>query len=133
MLRWVSPIKNMARTLTRDAVLEGQQLHAGDHVVLLYESANFDEAHFDDPGRFDITRTPNDHLAFGFGAHFCLGASLARVEILTMIDRVLQRLPDLERATDDALPRALGALQSLPVRFSPTGGGPQHGSRVLSR
>jgi cytochrome P450 family 142 subfamily A polypeptide 1 len=120
MLRWVSPIKNMARTLTRDAVLEGQQLRAGDHVVLLYESANFDEAHFDDPERFDITRSPNDHLAFGFGAHFCLGASLARVEILTMLDRVLQRLPDLELATDDVLPRALGALQSLPVRFSPT-------------
>ena len=120
MLRWVSPIKNMARTLTRDAVLEGRQLRAGDQVVLLYESANFDDAHFHDPERFDVARTPNDHLAFGFGAHFCLGASLARLEIQTMVERVLERLPDLELATEEPLPRALGALQSMPVRFTPS-------------
>jgi cytochrome P450 family 142 subfamily A polypeptide 1 len=123
MLRWVSPIKNMARTLTRDAVLEGQELRAGDHLALLYESANFDEAHFDEPDRFDVERTPNDHLAFGFGAHFCLGASLARLEILTMVSCVLERLHDLELATDEPLPRALGALQSLPVRFTPSAPG----------
>jgi len=120
MLRWVSPIKNMARTVTRDVELSGQTLHEGDHVVLLYESANFDDSHFDTPERFDIERVPNDHVAFGFGAHFCLGASLARIELQTMFGRLLERLPDLELATDEPLPRAIGAIQSMPVRFTPT-------------
>ena len=119
MLRWVSPIKNMARTVTREVELEGTTLHAGDEVALLYESANFDDRHFDEPETFDIGRSPNDHLAFGFGAHFCLGASLARVEVQAMVDRVLQRLPDLELASDEPLPRFLGALRELPVRFTP--------------
>lgn len=120
MLRWVSPIKNMARTVTKDVELVGTSLHEGDEVVLLYESANFDEAKFDDPETFDIARSPNDHLAFGFGGHFCLGASLARVEVQSMVDRVLCRLPDLELAVDEPLPRFLGALRELPVRFTPT-------------
>jgi cholest-4-en-3-one 26-monooxygenase len=120
MLRWVTPIKNMARTLARDAELDGAQMPAGDKAVLLYESANFDDAHFADPERFDIERSPNDHLAFGFGAHFCLGAALARLEITTMVERVLERLPDLELATDAPQERFLGALTALPVRFSPT-------------
>jgi cytochrome P450 family 142 subfamily A polypeptide 1 len=120
MLRWVTPIKNMARTLTRDVELGGATLHAGDKAVLLYESANFDESQFDAPERFDIQRSPNDHVAFGFGAHFCLGASLARLEISTMIERVLARLPDLELASDEPPERFLGALTSLPVRFTPS-------------
>jgi cytochrome P450 family 142 subfamily A polypeptide 1 len=120
MLRWVSPIKNMARTVTADVEFAGASLRAGDKVLLLYESANFDEGHFDEPERFDVTRSPNDHVAFGFGPHFCLGASLARLEVLTMMERVLARLPDVELSSDEELPRFLGALQSLPVRFSPT-------------
>jgi cytochrome P450 family 142 subfamily A polypeptide 1 len=120
MLRWVSPIKNMARTLTKDAVLEGVQLHEGDEIVLLYESANFDESQFEEPERFDIERTPNEHLAFGFGPHFCLGASLARVEIQTMISRILGRLPDIQLATDAPLPYFLGAVREVPARFTPT-------------
>jgi cytochrome P450 family 142 subfamily A polypeptide 1 len=120
MLRWVSPIKNMHRTITRDVELCGQELRAGDKALLLYESANFDASHFDDPKRFDTTRTPNDHLAFGFGAHFCLGASLARLEIQTMTECLLDRMPDLEHATADPLPRAIGAIQSMPVRFTPS-------------
>ncbi len=120
MLRWVSPIKNMARTVTRDVELAGTSLSAGDEVALLYESANFDEAQFEEPERFDVGRSPNDHLAFGFGGHFCLGASLARVEVQSMVERVLARLPDLELATDEPLPRFLGALRELPVRFTPT-------------
>jgi cytochrome P450 family 142 subfamily A polypeptide 1 len=121
MLRWVSPVKNMTRTVTRDTVLEGQELPAGAKLLLLYESADYDDAQFDEPTRFDVTRTPNDHLAFGFGAHFCLGASLARLEIQTMVGRVLSRLPDMQLADQaadpDALPRHLGALTSLPVTF----------------
>jgi cytochrome P450 family 142 subfamily A polypeptide 1 len=120
MLRWVSPVKNMNRTLTRDVEMNGELLHAGDKVLLLYESANFDETHFDDPDRFDVARSPNDHLAFGFGAHFCLGASLARLELQAMFGQLLRRLPDLERATDDALPRSITGIAEMPVRFSPT-------------
>ena len=106
MLRWVSPIKNMTRTVTRDVELGGRALRAGEKLLLLYESANFDDAHFDEPDRFDVERAPNDHLAFGFGPHFCLGASLARLELQTMFARVLERLPDLELADPAAdLPR----------------------------
>ena len=120
MLRWVSPIKNMHRVVLRDVEVCDQQLHAGDKLLLLYESANFDESHFADAERFDITRAPNDHLAFGFGAHFCLGASLARIEIATMVEHLLRRLPDLELATDEPLARSIGAIQAMPVRFTPT-------------
>jgi cytochrome P450 family 142 subfamily A polypeptide 1 len=119
MLRWVTPVKDMTRTVTTDVELEGSMLRAGDKVLLLYQSANFDESHFDRPETFDIQRSPNDHLAFGFGAHFCLGASLGRLEIQTMVDRLLCRLPDLELIDDQPSPRFLGALTALPVRFSP--------------
>lgn len=120
MLRWVSPIKSMNRTVTHDTELHGTRLRTGDKVLVLYESANFDDAHFDDPERFDIERSPNDHLAFGFGAHFCLGASLARVEIATMVERILQRLPDIALADTTDRPRFLGSITELPVRFTPT-------------
>jgi cytochrome P450 family 142 subfamily A polypeptide 1 len=119
MLRWVSPIKNMARTVTREVELAGRQLHAGDRALLLYESANFDDGHFDQPERFDIERSPNEHLSFGFGPHFCLGASLARLELQTMFERLLTRLPDLELVPDASYPRFLGQLASMPVRFTP--------------
>jgi cytochrome P450 family 142 subfamily A polypeptide 1 len=119
MLRWVTPIKNMHRTITRDVELHGRRLRAGDKALLLYESANFDESHFDDPERFDVERSPNDHLAFGFGPHFCLGASLARLEVRVMLQRLLQRLPDLELATDEPLSYFLSGVETMPVRFTP--------------
>jgi cholest-4-en-3-one 26-monooxygenase len=120
MLRWVSPIKNMARTATVDVEIEGTLLPAGSKGVVLYESANFDERHFVAPDRFDIERAPNDHLAFGFGAHFCLGASLARTELRAMFERVLVRLPDAELATAEPLPRSITGIERMPVRFSPS-------------
>jgi cytochrome P450 family 142 subfamily A polypeptide 1 len=120
VLRWVTPIKNMARTTTRPVDLDGVSLPAGAKLVLLYESANFDDAQFDDPHEFDIERAPNDHLAFGFGAHFCLGASLARLELAVMFERVLRRLPDLELATDEPLRRTINGVDAMPVRFRPT-------------
>ena len=92
MLRWVSPIKNMARTATRTTDFHGTEIREGDQLLLLYPSANRDENHFDDPFRFDITRTPNDHVAFGFGPHFCLGSSLARIEARVMFEQLLERL-----------------------------------------
>lgn len=95
MLRWVTPIKNMARTATRDVELRGETIPAGEKVLLLYPSANRDEEVFPDPFRFDVSRTPNDHLAFGYGAHFCLGASLARLELRVFFEELLVRLPTL--------------------------------------
>ena len=120
MLRWVTPIKNMARTTTREVAVDGVSLPAGAKLVVLYESANFDDTHFEAPEVFDIERAPNDHLAFGFGAHFCLGASLARVELEVMFDRLLQRLPDLELATDAPLHHTINGVAQMPVRFRPT-------------
>jgi len=123
MLRWVSPIKNMVRTVTSDTELRGQQLREGDELMLLYPSANRDEGVFDDPFRFDVMRTPNEHVAFGFGPHFCLGASLARLEISVMLDQLLGRLPDLELVdpeTDPPLRPAnfISGIERLPVRFT---------------
>jgi cytochrome P450 family 142 subfamily A polypeptide 1 len=121
MLRWVSPIKNMARTVTRDVDLGGQQLLEGQKLLLLYHSANRDEAVFDDPQRFDIARTPNEHVAFGFGTHFCLGASLARLEIKVMVERLLRRLPDLAIVGETPLRPAnfVSGFEAMPVRFTP--------------
>ena len=99
MLRWVSPIKNMSRTLTQDYEFGGAKLSEGDQALLLYESANYDETHFAEPTTFDPDREPNDHLAFGVGAHFCLGSNLARLELRVLLDRVLDRLPDIALAS----------------------------------
>ncbi len=95
MLRWVTPIKNMVRTATQDTEVAGQPVKAGDELMLLYPSANRDDSVFDDPFRFDSARSPNEHVAFGFGTHFCLGASLARLEISVMLDELLTRMPNL--------------------------------------
>jgi cytochrome P450 family 142 subfamily A polypeptide 1 len=119
-LRWVSPIKNMNRTVTRDVEFCGRQLRKGDRALLLYESANFDEAQFDHPNRFDVERSPNEHLAFGFGAHFCVGAHLARLELHTVFERILTRLPDLALATDGPPHRSLTGISEMPVRFTPS-------------
>lgn len=102
MLRWVTPIKNMVRTATHDVELHGQQIRAGDELMLLYPSANRDEDVFDQPFTFDSARNPNEHVAFGFGTHFCLGASLARLEISVMLDELLARMPTLALADPDA-------------------------------
>lgn len=121
MLRWVSPIKNMARTTTVEVELCGVRIPAGEKVVLLYESANFDDAHFPEAGSFDVRRSPNEHLAFGFGPHFCLGASLARAELNAVFERVLTRMPDIRRETTDVLSRSITGIESMPVVFTPRG------------
>jgi cytochrome P450 family 142 subfamily A polypeptide 1 len=125
MLRWVTPIKNMVRTATRDTVLGDQEVHEGEELMLLYPSANRDEDVFDEPFRFDVARTPNDHVAFGFGTHFCLGASLARLEIAVMLDELVTRLPDLALAAPDVAPELrpanfISGIERLPVTFSPS-------------
>jgi len=118
-LRWVSPIQNMARTAARDVELRGQKIAAGEKLLLLYPSANRDTAVFADPFRFDSMRSPNDHIAFGIGAHFCLGSNLARLELRTMFEEVLKIVPDLRLASDAPPPlRAsnfISGIESLPV------------------
>jgi cholest-4-en-3-one 26-monooxygenase len=99
-LRWVSPIKNMARAATVDVELRGKTIKAGDQLLLLYSSANRDEEQFPDPFRFDIRRSPNDHIAFGNGSHFCLGNALARLELKVAFNTLLDRLPNLRLADD---------------------------------
>ncbi len=124
MLRWVSPIKNMARQMTRDVELHGKTLPKGQKLLLLYPSANRDERVFDDPERFDITRSPNDHMAFGFGAHFCLGNRLARMELSVMFDRLLDRMPDLALAEADEPPKRaanfVSGYETMDVVFTPS-------------
>ncbi len=125
MLRWTSPVKNMARTVMSDTEFHGTQLREGEKMLLLFESANFDESVFGDPENFRIDRTPNSHLAFGFGTHFCLGNQLARLELNTMLRKVLQRLPDLRLADEDtALPlrpaNFVSGLEAMPVVFTPS-------------
>ncbi|WP_348727601.1 cytochrome P450 [uncultured Mycolicibacterium sp.] len=124
MLRWTSPVKNMCRTLTADTEFHGTSLKAGEKIMLMFESANFDESVFGDPENFRIDRNPNSHLAFGFGTHFCLGNQLARLELKIMLTKVLSRLPDLRLADDTALPlrpaNFVSGLESMPVVFTPT-------------
>jgi cytochrome P450 family 142 subfamily A polypeptide 1 len=124
MLRWTTPIKNMCRTLTADTEFHGSALRRGEKVLLLFESANFDERVFGDPENFRIDRSPNNHVTFGFGTHFCLGNQLARLEIATMTARILQRLPDLHlaRAVDLPLRPAnfVSGLEAMPVEFTPS-------------
>jgi cytochrome P450 family 142 subfamily A polypeptide 1 len=125
MLRWVSPIKNMCRTAVQDTELRGQAIRQGQKLMLLYPSANRDEDVFEEPEAFDIRRNPNEHVAFGIGPHFCLGNRLARVELATMYDRLLQRLPDLHFVDEDA-PLTLrpanfvSGIESMPVAFTPS-------------
>jgi cytochrome P450 len=95
MLRWASSTPYNRRTATRDVVLAGQHIKAGDKVTLWWASANRDESAFAHPYRFDITRHPNPHLAFGRGGHFCLGAALARMEMRVMFDALADRVADV--------------------------------------
>ncbi|HEY7138023.1 MAG TPA: cytochrome P450 [Acidimicrobiia bacterium] len=122
MLRWVSPVIHMRRRATRPVTLHGVDIAEGDKVVMYYGAANRDERAFVDPDRFDVGRTPNDHLAFGGGGpHFCLGAHLARVEVQAMLREVLTRLRDLEPAGPvEWLPsNFISGPKHLPVRFTP--------------
>jgi cytochrome P450 family 142 subfamily A polypeptide 1 len=124
MLRWTSPVKNMARTAMRDVEFHGTQLRQGEKMLLMFEGANFDESVFGDPENFRIDRNPNSHLAFGFGTHFCLGNQLARLELSTMVRKVLERLPDLRLADENALPlrpaNFVSGLEAMPVVFTPS-------------
>ena len=119
MLRWVTPVMHFRRTARTDTEIAGTRIAAGDKVVMWYVSANRDESAFDDPDRFDVGRTPNDHVAFGAGGpHFCLGASLARLEARLLFEQLLVELPDLELAGPVRRLRSnfIHGIKELPVR-----------------
>jgi cholest-4-en-3-one 26-monooxygenase len=123
MLRWASSIHNFRRTATRDTELRGVPIKQGDKVVMYYASANRDEDVFVDPHRFDVGRTPNDHVTFGGGGvHYCLGASLARAEIKATMRQIVERLPDLELAGPPNRLHSdfVNGVKTMPVRFTPT-------------
>ena len=124
MLRWTTPVRNMNRTATCDVEVHGQQVREGDRILLLYPSANRDASVFDDPYVFDITRSPNDHMAFGgYGRHVCLGAPLARLELRVLFEEMLDRFHGLHLAPHALLLQRRGnfvlGLNQVDVRFRP--------------
>jgi cytochrome P450 len=122
MIRWVSPVRHFLRNLVEPYELAGRRLEPGERVLLSYWSANRDEAVFDDPFRFDVARQPNRHLAFGFGAHYCLGALLAKMEMRALFAELLPRLRRIEPAGPAELTRSIfvGGHKHLPVRYEIT-------------
>jgi cytochrome P450 len=122
IVRWATPVIFMRRTATRDLELSGHKLKEGDKLALFYNSANRDEAVFEDPFRFDVRRDPNPHVGFGGpGPHFCLGAHLARREIQVMFRELFRRLPDIEITEEPAQLRSgfINGIKRMPVRFTP--------------
>jgi cytochrome P450 len=119
MIRWVTPVKEFMRTATRDYELRGVTIKEGDSLLLSYPSANRDEDVFDRPFTFDVGRTPNRHLAFGFGAHYCLGAALARMEVKALFTELLTRLTKVEPAGDPewVATTFVGGMKHLPIRY----------------
>jgi cytochrome P450 len=120
IVRYVSPVIWMRRTLTRDTVMNGHAYREGDKTVLFYQAANRDETVFADPDRFDITRSPNPHVGFGSaGPHFCLGAHLARREITAMLRELLTRVPGIRASgePDYLLSSFINGIKHLPCEF----------------
>jgi len=125
MLRWVTPIVNFQRTATMDAAVAGVPIAAGEKLLLLYGSGNRDPSVFGPTAaEFDIRRDPNPHIAFGFGTHFCLGASLARLEIRVMYEELMRRVPDIELAQGAKVQRTpssfIRGIHSMPVEYTPS-------------
>lgn len=118
-VRWASPIVHVMRTALRDAEVGGQLIKEGDRVACWLPSANRDEAVFADPFRFDISRTPNDHLAFGHGEHHCIGTPTAKLIIQAEFEQIFTRMKDIELAGEPKSVRShfVGGLKSLPIRF----------------
>jgi cytochrome P450 len=122
IVRWASPVIMMRRTLTRDAILGETSLASGDKVLLFYNSANRDSRVFADPHRFDVGRSPNEHVGFGGpGPHYCLGANLARREIRVMFREIFRRLPDLEITgpPERLMSNFIHGIKRMPCSFTP--------------
>jgi cholest-4-en-3-one 26-monooxygenase len=125
IVRYVSPVMSFMRTVTENHTYQGVDLRAGERVFMLYQSANRDEAVFDDPDEFRIDRDPNPHLGFGIGTHYCLGANLARAEIGVVFTELFARLRDIRAVDPDRIARGdsslVLALNRLPAVFTPEG------------
>ncbi|HZY58300.1 MAG TPA: cytochrome P450, partial [Candidatus Binataceae bacterium] len=121
IVRWTSPITHLTRSAARDVELNGKLIKKGDRVVVWLLSANRDEDEFVDPDRFDVTRTPNEHIGFGLGEHFCLGAHLARLELRLMLNELLDRMPDMEVSGPVTRLHStlVAGIKSMPVRWKP--------------
>ena len=119
IIRWVTPVKHFMRTATEDYTIRGTTIKKGESVLLSYPSANRDEEVFDNPFTFDVTRSPNKHLSFGFGIHYCLGAMLARMEIKAFLNELVPRLESIELNGEPALMKTIfvGGLKHLPVKY----------------
>jgi cytochrome P450 len=120
IIRWVTPVKHFMRNAVEDAEVGGKVIRKGECLLLSYPSANRDELVFTNPDRFDVTRSPNKHLAFGFGVHYCLGALLARMELRALLTELIPRLDHAELAGEPALMKTLfvGGLKRLPIKYS---------------
>ena len=120
IVRWASPVMYFRRNVTRDTEIRGQEIKAGEKVAIYYISANRDEDVFDDPFKFDILRSPNEHVGFGGGGpHHCLGANLARMEIQVLLEEMAKRVPTIER-TGDAQPlrsNFIAGIKHMPVKY----------------
>lgn len=122
IVRWTTPVIQFCRTATEDYVLRGQKIRAGQNVCLFYPSANRDEDIFEDPFRFRIDRSPNDHIAFGRGEHFCLGAHLARLELRCAFEQLRARVRRVELAGKPERVRSsfVGGIKRVPIRWELT-------------
>jgi cytochrome P450 len=120
ILRASTVTMHFRRTATEDTEVGGQRIGEGDRVVMFYSSANYDEDVFTDPYRFDIRRSPNDHLAFGTGRHVCLGASLARLEVRVVFEELLKRVDSVEIAGEPIRLRSnfINGIKHLPVKVA---------------
>jgi cytochrome P450 len=120
MIRWSTPVKEFMRTATADTTVRGVDIAKGESVYLAYVSGNRDEEVFTDPFRFDVSRDPNKHVAFGYGVHFCLGAALARMEMSSLFSELIPRLDSIELAGAPVLSATtfVGGLKHLPIRYS---------------
>jgi cytochrome P450 len=121
ILRYNPAVIHFRRTATEDVELRGKKIRKGDKVIVWYPSANRDEEVYDDPQRFDVDRWPNDHLAFGIGEHFCLGATLARLQLTSIFEEILTRLPDItvEGPVRYLRSNFIDGIKEMHVRFTP--------------
>jgi cytochrome P450 len=119
-VRWVSPVKHFHRVVGQDTEFRGRSLKEGDHVMLLYPSANRDEAVFENPDVFDVTRRPNKHLAFGFGPHMCIGQHVAKLEMKILFEELLPKITSVGLAGDAKYVAAnfLSGLKTQPITFT---------------
>ena len=118
-IRWTTPVQHFMRTAAEDVEISGQQVNAGDWMMINYVAANHDPAQFENPRKFDASRSPNRHAAFGAGAHQCLGLHLARMEMKILFETILDRVESIELAGEPKRANStfVGGLKSLPLKF----------------